>query len=58
MCVRTDAPYLTDRERVAVLWAIATLRTDSTPDGGQDAEAAEILTQMLARIASETRPHQ
>jgi len=53
MGVRTDAPCLTDRERVAVLWAIATLRTDPTPDGGQDAEAAEILTDMLTRIASE-----
>jgi len=53
--VATPSPYLTDRERVAVLWAIATLRTDTTPDGGQDAEAAEILTDMLTRIASE--PH-
>ena len=51
--VDTPSPYLTDRERVAVLWAIATLRTDPTPDGGQDAEAAEILTDMLKRIASE-----
>jgi len=35
------------------LWAIASLQTDPTPDGGQDAEAAEILTEMLARIESE-----
>ena len=52
----TFSPYLTDRERVAVLWAIATLQTEPTPDGGQDAEAAEILTDMLTRIASEPPP--
>jgi len=40
---------LTDQERVAVLWAIASLETDPDPDGGQNKEAAGILKQMLDR---------
>jgi hypothetical protein len=43
-------PFLTDRERVGVLYAIATLETDTTQDGGQNEEAAGILREMLDRI--------
>ena len=41
---------LTDAERVAVLWAIASLETDPEPDGGQNQEAAGILREMLDRM--------
>ena len=45
---------LTDAERVAVLWAIASLETDPDPDGGQDKEAAGILKEMLDRMQKST----
>lgn len=44
---------ITDRERVAINWAIATLETGE-PDAGQNAEAAAILSGMLARDADTT----
>ena len=40
---------LTDPERVAVMWAIATLETDAIADAGQNAEAAATLRDLLAR---------
>ena len=43
---------LTDRERVAVMWAVASLETDPEPDAGQNKEAAEILGEMLMRTAA------
>ena len=45
---------LTDQERVAALWAIASLETDSDPDGGQNKEAAGILRAMLDRMRKST----
>jgi hypothetical protein len=45
-------PFLTDRERVAVMWAVASLETDPEPDAGQNKEAAEILGEMLMRTAA------
>jgi len=41
---------LTDQERVAVMWAIASLETDPDPDAGQNREAAGILREMLDRL--------
>jgi len=41
---------LTDRERVALNWAIATLDAGE-PDAGQNAEAAAVLTEMVERLA-------
>ena len=45
---------LTDAERVAVMWAIASLETDPEPDGGQNQEAAGILRVMLDRMQNST----
>jgi hypothetical protein len=45
-------PVLTDQERVAVMWAVASLETDPEPDAGQNKEAAEILREMLLRTAA------
>jgi hypothetical protein len=45
-------PFLTDRERVAVMWAVASLETDPETDAGQNKEAAEILGEMLLRTAA------
>lgn len=47
---KIDSLRLTDEERVAVLWGIATLETDATPDAGQNAEAAAILRGLLDRL--------
>jgi hypothetical protein len=44
--------FLTERERVAVMWAISSLETDPEPDAGQNKEAAEILREMLLRTAA------
>jgi len=43
---------LTDPERVAVMWAIATLETDATADAGQNAEAADTLRGLLERLGT------
>lgn len=43
------SPTLTDAERVAVMWAVATLETDATADAGQNAEAAAALCGLLER---------
>ena len=40
---------ITDRERVAINWALATLDTGE-PDAGQNAEAAAILGNLLERL--------
>jgi len=42
---------ITDRERVAINWALATLCTGE-PDAGQNREAAAVLTGMLERLSS------
>ena len=44
-----SSPALTDRERVAINWALATLETGA-PDAGQNAEAAAILIKLLERL--------
>lgn len=48
-----DRLRLTDAERVAVMWAIATLETDATADAGQNAEAAATLRGLLERLGGE-----
>ena len=40
---------ITDRERVAINWALATLETGE-PDVGQNREAAAVLTGLLERL--------
>ena len=41
---------LTDAERVAILWALATLETEAADDAGQNAEAAATLRGLLERL--------
>ena len=41
---------MTDAERVAILWAMATLETEAADDAGQNAEAAATLRGLLERI--------
>lgn len=51
-CRERDRLRLTDAERVAILWAIATLETDATAGAGQNAEAAATLCGLLERLPS------
>jgi len=45
---------LTDPERVAVMWALATLETEAAAeDAGQNAEAAATLRGLLERLGGE-----
>ncbi len=44
------ASRLTDAERVALMWALATLETEAIADAGQNAEAAATLRGLLERI--------
>jgi len=45
-----DRLRLTDAERVAILWALATLETEAADDAGQNAEAAATLRGLLERL--------